>query len=152
MSIVLATTIEAPPEAVFRALTDADELPRWFPSAAESDPRTGGRFSYRFQFDDASRNHTYAGEYEDVIAVERVRYPWRGELGETTVELRLAPADGATQVTLSHTGWGEGEEWDAARAMHEEGWAFFLANLKTYLERGEDARASALGMKTRTPV
>ena len=36
----------------------------------------------------------------------------------------------------------------AARRTHEEGWAFFLGNLKTYLERGEDGRPAALGMQT----
>jgi hypothetical protein len=33
--------------------------------------------------------------------------------------------------------------------MHEQGWGFFLDNLKAYLERGEDRRAAAMGMKTR---
>jgi hypothetical protein len=36
--------------------------------------------------------------------------------------------------------------------MHEEGWGFFLGNLKSYLERGEDQRAAALGMKTPAAV
>jgi uncharacterized protein YndB with AHSA1/START domain len=150
--IEIATTVRAEPERVFRALTDAGELPRWFPSSADSDPRTGGAFSYRFEFDDASRNHTYAGEYREVRRPELVRYPWAGALGETEVEVRLAPADGGTQVTLVHAGWGDGPDWDEARALHEQGWGFFLDNLQSYLERGEDARAGAMGMRTAAPV
>jgi hypothetical protein len=60
----------------------------------------------------------------------------------------LRPAGGAAELTLVHSGWGAGEDWDAAVQMHEQGWSFFLDNLKAYLERGEDARGSAMGMKT----
>ena len=51
----------ASPERVFRALTDADELSRWWTTTAESDPRTGGTFSYGFEFEDAVRNHVHRG-------------------------------------------------------------------------------------------
>lgn len=146
-TIDLTRTIDASLSTVFSALTDAGELVRWFPSAAESDPRTGGAFSYRFEFDDASRNHVYAGEYHDVSA-ERISYPWQGGLGETRVEVTLRPAGEGTEARLVHTGWGAGDDWAESQAMHEQGWGFFLDNLKGYLERGEDARADAMGMRT----
>lgn len=151
-TIELETTIDVPSDTVFRALTDGGELARWFPSSAESDPRTGGSFSYRFEFDDASRNHTYSGEYLDVTPGERVRYPWQTGLGPTEVEFRLEPADGGTRVRLMHSGWGEGGDWDDSVEMHRQGWGAFLANLKAYVERGEDTRATVLGMKTPATV
>ena len=39
MTIELERTIDASPDAVFRALTDADELPRWWTTSAETRPR-----------------------------------------------------------------------------------------------------------------
>jgi uncharacterized protein YndB with AHSA1/START domain len=147
-TIELSTNIEAPPDRVFRALTDADELTRWFPSSAESDPRPGGAFSYRFEFDDAAKDHTYEGEYLDVSANERVAYPWQARLGTTEVELTVRPSGAGAEVRLAHSGWGEGGEWDASVEMHREGWGFFLANLKAYVEGGADGRAEAMGMKT----
>lgn len=152
-TIELTTRIEASPDAVFRSLTDAGELVRWFPSAAESDPRTGGAFEYRYEFEqDPSRNHAYSGEYRDVTPNERVAYPWNGRLGTTEVEFRLRPAGGGTEVSLSHSGWGAGAEWDESLELHREGWGFFLENLKAYLERGDDGRASAMGMRTGAAV
>jgi uncharacterized protein YndB with AHSA1/START domain len=152
-TIELSTEIEAPPEAVFRALVDADELVRWFPSRAESDPRPGGAFEYAYEFEqDPSRNHTYSGEYREVAPNERVAYPWNGKLGTTHVEVRLAPAGGGTEVTLRHSGWGTGTDWDESLEMHRQGWSFFLGNLKAHLEGGEDARATAMGMKTPAAV
>ena len=47
MNIEITKQIEATRERVFRALTDADELTRWFPSSAESDARTGGEYVLR---------------------------------------------------------------------------------------------------------
>jgi uncharacterized protein YndB with AHSA1/START domain len=150
--IELERTVDATPDVVFRALTDADELARWWTTSAESDARTGGSYSHRFEFEDASRNHTYAGEYIEVVSGERVRYPWLTGLGPTEVDFRVEPSGGGARVRLAHSGWGDGGDWDASVEMHEQGWSFFLDNLKAYLERGEDDRAAAMGMKTPATV
>jgi uncharacterized protein YndB with AHSA1/START domain len=152
-SIELSTEIQAAPDAVFRALVEAGELVRWFPSRAESDPRPGGAFEYAYEFEqDPSRNHTYSGEYREVTPNERVSYPWNGKLGTTEVEFRLAPGGDGTNVTLRHSGWGTGAEWDESMEMHRQGWSFFLANLKAYLEGGDDGRAEAMGLRTPAAV
>lgn len=141
--------IEAPRERVFEALTDPDELVRWFPSGADSDARTGGAFEYRFEFpSEPERDHTYSGAYHEVWAGELVSYPWSGALGETRVDVTLEAAGDSTVLRLVHAGWGEGPDWEESRQMHEEGWGFFLGNLKSYVERGEDGRPAALGMQT----
>lgn len=88
------------------------------------------------------------GTYDAVVPNERVAYPWQGRLGDTKVDVTLHATGDGTTVRLVHSGWGEGGEWPAAVQMHEQGWGFFLENLKSYLERGEDRRAAAMGMKT----
>ncbi len=150
-TIELTRTIAAPTSTVFRALTDADELARWWTSSGSSEPRTGGAFSYRFEFEDAARNHTYEGDYHEVTPDERVSYPWQTSLGETTVDVRLRPAGDGTELTLAHSGWGDGPEADEAIQLHEQGWSFFLDNLKSHLERGKDLRIGG-PMGQRTPA
>jgi uncharacterized protein YndB with AHSA1/START domain len=148
-TITLTRTIEAPPATVFRALTDADELARWWTSSSESEPRTGGFFSYRFEFDDPSRNHTYEGAYHAVTVDERISYPWQTSLGETTVDVQLRPSGGATELTLEHSGWSSDAAAEEAAELHEQGWSFFLDNLKSYLEGGSDLRVGGpMGQKT----
>jgi uncharacterized protein YndB with AHSA1/START domain len=147
-SIDLSTEIQAPPEAVFRALVEADELVRWFPSRAESDPRTGGAFTYDFDFADESQNHTSAGRYRDVQPNEKVSYPWKAPQGPTEVEFTLRPANGATELRLLHSGWRETDEWTQSMENHRQGWSFFLGNLKAYLEGGDDGRSETMGLKT----
>jgi uncharacterized protein YndB with AHSA1/START domain len=146
MNIDITKQIDAPPDRVFRALTVADELGRWFASSAESDPRPGGDYMLRFEFEDESRNHTYSGRYEAVTPNERVRYPWNGRFGETTVEFVLEPRESGTEVRLVHSGWTE--QATESRALHEQGWGFFLDNLERYVTRGEDQRAAAMQMRT----
>lgn len=152
-SIVLTRELEASPAQVFRALTDARELSRWWTTAAESEARTGGEFAYVFEFADASRNHTYRGRYHDVVPGERVSFPWQGSGGETTVDVRLRPREAGTELELTHSGWGDGPEADEAVELHEQGWSFFLDNLVAHLDRGEDLRPSApMGQKTPAAV
>ena len=143
MSIEITRSIAAPPERVFRALTDGDELSRWWTTSADSDVRTGGAFSYVFEFADPSRDQTYAGTYDEVTPNERLRYPWA--TGNTTVEVTLRPSGDGTELTLTHEGFTDEE----LRRPHEEGWSFFLDNLKSWLETGTDLRPSApMGQKT----
>jgi len=148
-TITLTRTIEASPATVFHALTDAGELARWWTSSSESEPRTGGFFSYRFEFEDPSRNHTYEGTYDDVTADERVSYPWQAALGETTVDVVVLAQGDGTELTLTHSGWGSDAAAAEAIELHEQGWSFFLDNLKSYLEGGDDLRVGGpMGQKT----
>lgn len=148
-TIELTKTLDASLERVHAALTQPDELVRWFPSRAESDPRAGGSFEYRFEFDDATRNHVYAGEY---VAVEpgRVSYPWQGAMGATEVEFTLTGSGGGAELRLVHSGWQPGA--DSAFDEYEQGWSFFIANLERYLGGGEDRRSADLGMHTPAAV
>jgi uncharacterized protein YndB with AHSA1/START domain len=153
MTIELTRTIAASPDTVFRALTDAGELSRWWTTTAESDARTGGAFSYGFEFADPSRDHTYTGTYHEVAPGERVSYPWQAGVGETRVDVEVRPSGDGTELTLRHTGWGSGTDAEEAVAMHEQGWNFFLDNLVAYLDRGEDMRAGGpMGQKTPATV
>ena len=55
----------------------------------------------------------------------------------TFVVVRMEPVtDTTTKVTLHHTGWGDGGEWDKTYAYFERAWGAVLVNLKTRFEKG----------------
>jgi uncharacterized protein YndB with AHSA1/START domain len=139
--------ISAPRGDVFRALTESERLERWMASSAESEPRTGGRFRYSFEFDDASQNNAQEGDYLEVVPDQRVALPWVFPFSpkQTRVEYTLDDNGGETEVTFRHTGFDTGEPWDQARERFTGGWRMFLEGLKTYVEQGIDARP--FGMK-----
>jgi hypothetical protein len=60
---------------------------------------------------------------------------------ETKVEVALAEKAGVTELVLTHSGFGYGPEWDRSFESHSEAWAFYVLNLRSYLERGVDSRA-----------
>jgi len=146
--IVQETTVGAPRERVFRALTDARELERWFPSRAESDPRPGGGFHYSWEFPDApEKDHVQKGAYASVEPGRRVAYPWSVGGTPTDVDFTLENDGDGTRVRMVHGGWTP--DIEGAREQHVQGWQMFLSNLKTVLEGGSDVRASGAGMRVR---
>ena len=55
----------------------------------------------------------------------------------TFVVVRFAPvSEKETRVSLHHTGWGEGGEWDKTYAYFDRAWGNVLANLKKRFESG----------------
>lgn len=142
-------TVNETREKVFEALTDAEELMRWFPSEVESDPRPGGTFRYEWKFQDESQNGLQEGEYLEVKENERIRYPWEAGPLATEVEIDLSKTDAGTRVDLRHSGWEPDPESQEIREMHARVWGGYLNNLKLYLEEGRDQRATMMDQITR---
>ena len=146
-------TIAAPPAKVFGALTNAQELERWWMSKSKSDARTGGHFEYSWEFEDSARDGKQEGEYLEVVPNKKLRFPWEagneGKGHNTIVEFILTDTGDGTKLELAHAGYKFGGDWDQVYDMVSGAWGFFLGNLKTYLENGSDNRAAALGQKTK---
>jgi len=135
-------------ETVFKALTRADELVKWFPTRAESDPRTGGKIKLFWEFNDASQNGSQEGEYVEVVENEKFSYTWTADNISTLVSFSLSESNGETTVDLEHSTSHEGADEKKLHDDHANQWGFFLMNLKGYLEAGADLRAEKLSQVT----
>lgn len=118
-------TVEAfyphPPERVWRALTDPDELEAWL-MENDFEPRVG----HRFQFRDEPRPGWRGVVDCEVLEVDeprRLSYTWRGdEDGEpTVVTFTLEPDDGGTRLRLEHTDF-RGLRGLVTRLILSRGW------------------------------
>jgi uncharacterized protein YndB with AHSA1/START domain len=147
-TIEQAVTVGASRDEVFRALTDAGALKRWWITDGTSEPRTGGPFHYEWRMADPANDHVQEGRYAEVVAGERVAYPWAaGPAGDTRVTFALADAGAGTQVSLTHEGFSADPQLAEVYDRHAQGWRGFLENLKSVLEGGPDNRGE-MGVQT----
>lgn len=120
--------IACPPPWVFAALTKADELAGWWPKAAESEPRLGGKLVFTW-----FSGGTLATRFTGFEADRAVAF----EFGREHVELVVEPEQGGTRFRVRHRCPG-------ASAIHvAQAWGFLKASLKAYLEAGFDVRGTA---------
>ena len=133
--------IEATPERVFQALTKKEDLERWFVQKAEVDLRVGG--SIRFDWGQG------AVETGRIVALEpprRISYIWEAiEPSPTTITFDLTPENNGTLLRLSHTGIGDGENWDNYYTSISSGWSTHCKNLITWLETGASIQPGPTG-------
>jgi len=128
--IVKEVFIQTPPDVVWRALTDAQELTRWFPVDARVQPGAGGSIWL-------SWGGGTEGEAPITAWEPNRRLEWTETRGavKLAVDFHLEAKSGGTVVRLVNSGFGAGPDWDDEFHMTEGGWAYFTQHLRWYLER-----------------
>jgi uncharacterized protein YndB with AHSA1/START domain len=128
-SIVVEGMLVQPAEMVWRVLTEADLIARWFmPNDFEAE--TGHKFNFRSgpvgDWDGVSE-----GEVLDANPYWRLRYSWRGGSHElkgfghyidTVVTWTLSPLPNGTHVRLEHAGFTDDAADVFAIMNSENGW------------------------------
>jgi uncharacterized protein YndB with AHSA1/START domain len=137
--------IQAPPERVWRALTDSEELSAWFQVHIEGEIAAGGEVWM------TSVHPQHAGQRWPVRIVELTpfqRVVWRWHPGEvdpaidytrapqTTVTFTLEPTGRGTRLSVSETGFDAIELARRAKAYADntQGWTEVLVWLQKYVE------------------
>ncbi len=107
MEIRREIVLESPPEEVWEALTDPDELGEWFANDVELDLRPGGEGVFRW--DDGSERRALV---EVVVAGVRFEFWWWREDDEASlVAIALDPVPEGTRVVVTES---QPAEWATA--------------------------------------
>jgi uncharacterized protein YndB with AHSA1/START domain len=138
-SIIATVVIEAPIERVFAALTEPDEVLRWWGSDDtyrttewEGDLRVGGRWRAVGRMQDG-RLFAVEGQYLELDPPRRLVQSWKPDWDSghvTTVTYRLDTVGGATRVTVRHEGFAGRPQ---ACESHAQGWERVLRWLAEYI-------------------
>jgi uncharacterized protein YndB with AHSA1/START domain len=142
----MALDIDAPADIVWRALTDADELVRWFPVEASVTPGAGGTmvWSWGLGWDWETRIDAWEpGRLLRLVQEDARPYDSQGRMlppGEVepariAIEFTLETFEGKTRLRMVHSGFGRGAAWDDELEGITEGWQAELRSLRHYLER-----------------
>jgi uncharacterized protein YndB with AHSA1/START domain len=139
--LILATvTIAVPPERVFHALTDPQELPRWWgaddlyrTTSHSADLRRGGAWRSEGEGADG-KPFAVSGEYLEIDPPRRLVMTWKPDWDAgsvTTVTYLLEATEDGTRLTLRHEGFGA--RADSCRS-HSQGWPRVFGWLKAHLQ------------------
>jgi uncharacterized protein YndB with AHSA1/START domain len=135
----LERTLPAPRAVVYRALTDAEELGKWWgprgftTPSVDFDPRVGRRYRIAMQPPEGDLFHVL-GEFRGVEPPARLAYSFRWDPPaqddrETVVTLSLEDRGAETAVSLA-----QGEfATDERCALHEAGWTESFERLERVL-------------------
>jgi uncharacterized protein YndB with AHSA1/START domain len=143
--------IDAPVETVWRAVTEPDQVSRWFSDAAEIDVRAGGAGSLTWNDRATSKPMTVQIIVEAVEPRRRFSYRWvypegaePREGNSLLVEFLLTAEGEKTRLRVVESGlpaldWPDDEKAKYADE-HDQGWVQHLDHLRDFLARSASRR------------
>lgn len=146
-AIVAEIQIAAPPERVFHALSNADELGRWFGNREcpmkfwKMDARVGGHYGYATEKGaievNGVREFDCHGEIVECDPPRVLAYTWIANWhddpsSQTLVRWELTPRQGGTHVRVTHSGLAS---LPVARQDYSGGWPGVVEQLRKFLEQ-----------------
>ncbi|GAB2605963.1 SRPBCC domain-containing protein [Kocuria himachalensis] len=140
--LTLSSTLVAPRDRVFRALTDPGDLARWWGPhgftmpGAELDLRVGGGYRLSMQPPEGDLFHL-SGEFLEIDPPARLAYTFRWEEPtaddqETIVRLSLDARGRATEVSPTQGPFATAERLE----LHRRGWTDSFDRLRGHLGPG----------------
>ena len=138
--------IQAPPERVWRALTDVQQLSSWFQVTIEGTIAAGSDV-WMTSVHPEHRGQRFRVWIVELTPPRRVIWQWHPGAVDasvdytreprTTVTFTLEPTASGTRVTVSETGFNEISLARRAKVYDDnsQGWAEVLAWLQNYVEK-----------------
>ncbi len=135
--IIIEILLNASVDKVWQALTDNDQMQKWYFKLESFRPEVG--FEFRFDGGPDDRVYHHVCKITKVIPGKKLAYSWRyeGYEGLSEVSFELAENDDKTILKLTHSGLDTfPDNPDFAKANFIEGWNQIIGtSLKNYLEK-----------------
>jgi len=144
-SIDKQVEVAASLDQAWDAWTTREGITSFFAPDATIEPRVGGAF--QIYMDPLAQPGLKGADEMRFMAIQpkkMVSFDWNAppHLAEarkqrTFVVVRFEPvSEKLTRVSIHHTGWGDGGEWDQTYAYFDRAWGFILANMKKRFDSG----------------
>lgn len=137
--------VNAPLAQIWAAWTTRQGIVSFFAPDATIDARVGGAF--QVYMDPGAAPGAKGADHKRFLAVQPMKtisFDWNAppslpeaRAQRTFVVVRFAPVDDKTKrITLHHTGWGDGAEWDKAYSYFDRAWGAVLGNPQKRFDGG----------------
>lgn len=137
--------VSASIDEIWNAWTTTEGVRSFFSPNADVDFRIGGKFEILFDTNApyGSQGSEYC-RYLSYLPHKMISFEWNappsfGALRDihTIVVLSFNPVDSKQiKVTLSHHGWGEGEDWQGVYDYFDNAWSYVLSNFQKRFQDG----------------
>jgi len=157
--------IDATPDEVFRAITEAEQIQRWFAPLAKVEPAAdggmvGGAYSVSWgpALGEPSKitiwepGHRFAAEKYRANAYGSPAKDDTAEIQRIVVDYQIEAVGGQTRLRLVHSGFGRGAAWDNEFEATRSGWAVFLLILKHGLEHHPGVDSQTVSVTVECPL
>lgn len=131
-AIVKERIIAAPPQRIFNALTQQEEIAHWWTEDLNAKPEVGSLAEFRFS------GRTFIIQVEIAELKPERRVTWKSRQGRgfegTTITWQITPVQHGARVVFKQDGFAQA---DGAYEQTGKVWEYFLASLQSYLETGK---------------
>ena len=138
-AIVIETVYEAPVAKVWGALTEHNEMKKWYFDMVAFKPEIGFEFQFTGGKPDGE-HYIHLCKITELVQNKKIAYSWtyKGYAGYSIVMFELFAEGTKTRLKLTHEGLESfpADNPDFDKKNYEEGWTYITGNsLKEFLER-----------------
>jgi len=127
--------VAAPALAIWKAITEGEELTRWFCQQASCETGAGGQQHIDWGGGAQATQVITTWEPNRHLRVEAVEPKRQNPAAEPyAIDWHLEHEGGITKIRMVASGFGEGPEWDHEYDGTYDGWDLFHNTMKHYLE------------------
>ena len=126
----------APATKVWSAITDPEQISKWFVPFSGFKAAPGTEFTF-MGVTSHGTGKKHLCRVVEVVPNEKLSYSWRydGHPGDSLVTWELLPENGGTKVRITHAGLETFPAMPAfARENYEKGWTHFIGTLQALVE------------------
>jgi uncharacterized protein YndB with AHSA1/START domain len=135
-AVVIERTFNAPVARVWKALTDVEDMRRWYFDLKEFKPEVG--FEFEFIVEHEGMKYHHLCKITEVVPQKKLAYTWRyeGYEGDSLVTFDLLADGDKTRLKLTHEGLETFPKLPAyARENFVKGWTEIIgSSLKGFVE------------------
>lgn len=131
-TVTVETTLQAPVERVWQALTNKDEMTQWYFTLDDFKPEVGFHFSFKGQ-GHKGELYIHMCTITEVVPPKKLQYSWayKSYPGHSFVTFELFDKGNSTILRLTHSGLETfpQDNPDFASSSFNEGWNMIIGKM-----------------------